>query len=405
MRFTLRILAFLLVAALASLVLHSRRKPRTDETEPYVRRESLEFYKSYASFLDESPDDLVRFLDGVATRSGLGRTEEIYPTDRESLQRAAEAFAWMARESYGFSLSLEDPDDTQLDRFVDAHLIDERLRPFLVQPESDRRQEYEEVYETIHVPNEPLLYYSMGAFWGEWLVKHRGAEWRLYPPLRPLQSFPDMVTASNTLCIHPFSQVTKKLGDPSGDQLAFKAKVSVSMKRQFHPYLLTASLADSEHAADDGLPAEFLEAERLLKAGRANEAVPVFERGLAAGVPNARLYDLALPAAWEAGRWDLVESWHLRALESEPRHPVLNHNLAVLYSNSPGSVERALPLLRVALEEEPNYARARITLASILWELGNTSEAREHASWVVANDEQLKSEGEEILRAMDDQTR
>jgi hypothetical protein len=129
---------------------------------------------------------------------------------------------------------------------------------------SDEEQEqYYLAAEANRVPDEPLLYYAMGAFWGERLVRHQEVEWALFEPLRAVQSFPDMVTGAGTICLHPFSQVGKKLADPEGDQLAFKLAAATQNKRYFPPYPLTAALADSEVAAAASLPPDARQALKL----------------------------------------------------------------------------------------------------------------------------------------------
>jgi hypothetical protein len=80
--------------------------------------------------MPRAPPELLPFLARLEAGTGLKRSLRYFPTDRESLKRAAAAFAAAAREVFQAELSLENPQAEQLDRFIDGHLIDERLRPF-----------------------------------------------------------------------------------------------------------------------------------------------------------------------------------------------------------------------------------------------------------------------------------
>jgi tetratricopeptide (TPR) repeat protein len=380
--------------------------PGPPAAQEYSRLEPPEvvaYYQPDAPFMETIPLDLERFLGRVAELGQLPRRAEFYPTDPDSIHRAAVALVTAARDTYGFTLSLEAPDATQLDRFCNDKLVDEPLRRFLqgdgLRANLSRKdlRAYEAASQAVQIPDEPLLYYALGSFWGEWLVVHGGFAWRLYPPLRPRQSFPDMAFVELAVCVHPFSQVTKKLADPEGDRLV-AALAPDTLKQQFPPYLLTASLGDAEHAVREATPRAFRRAQQAEKEGRGGEAVSLYEKALATAPPSARLYTLAVPAAWEAERWDLVEAWLVRALALQPRHPILSHKLALLYSKMPGSLERAIPLLETAIAEDPTFARARLTLASCLQELGRSDEARKHAQWVAANDPALKAEAVALLR-------
>jgi tetratricopeptide (TPR) repeat protein len=364
------------------------------------------FYEPYASFFDLTPADLVPFLEQIENRTGLARSRDTFPTDRDTVSRAAEAFANAAVDVYRFELSVQDNDPDQLDRFANAHLVDPILREFLDGPADldDLSDEHAERYalalDRLRIPNEPLLCYSMGAFWGEWLVAHRNAAWRLYEPLRPLQSFPDMISAIGTVCIPPFSQVTKKLSSPAGDGLAYKVAAFDAMKRFFPPYPLIASIADANHAVASGFPAPFMEAWQLAEAGNHSGAVSAFERFLQPTTINPQYVCLAVPWAWATQQWDLVEGWSLGALEVSPRHPVLNHNLAALYSRIPDAEDDAIRMLEIAIEEEPSYWRAHLTLASCLIDAGRVAKALEHLDCVIEHDLELRDRAEELKAAI-----
>lgn len=391
---------------------------RREETTPddkdadivYIRDEDdsvAAFYEPYAAFANETPEPIVTFVTRLEELTGLPREAASYPTDADHLRDAARAFSIGAEDVFGFALDLADGDPTQLDRFANEHLIDEKVREFfegtglredLTIAEDER---FSQAMEGLTLPNEPLLYYAMGSFWGEWLVTHRQAQWALFDPLRPIQAFPDMMSIDTTVCMHPFSHVVKKLTDPAGDQLEFKVRVSSSMKRYFTPYLLTASISDAEHASSTLLPREALEARTHERNGDLQQAFEAYVDAIERDPDNARVYTMAVGTAWQLERWDEVESWLEEGLRLAPDHPVLNHNLGVFYAGFPGGMDRAIELLAKAIESDPNYARARITLASCLAERDRIDEAREQASWVVDNDPELAEEAKAFLASLE----
>lgn len=396
----------LLTVVGAWLVIRAKGGSRAAPVEQqYVREEDSAisaFYTPYAELMEVTPSEVLAFVHAIEAATGLSRSDEVFPASEEAVAGAAAAFVAAAHEVFGFELSLESEDAGQLDRFADAHLIDPVLREFVGPegltgdvPEEEGRR-FAEALEAARIPNEPLLYYAMGSFWGEWLVRHRQAAWRLYDPLRPVQAFPDMITTASTICVQPFSQVTKKLSDPMGDNLAFKAKVTGGMSRYFPPYLLVASIADARQAESTLLPPEILDAWQLAEQGEHVDALAAFEAYLKPTGDDPRLFYLALPSAWEDQRWQLVEVWSLRALELAPRHPVLNHNLAVLYSDIPEARDEAITMLETALEEDPGYGRAHLTLASVLHDAGRSAEALDHLEWVIEHDPSLRGEAEEL---------
>jgi tetratricopeptide (TPR) repeat protein len=289
-----------------------------------------------------------------------------------------------------------------MDRFAD-HVVDPAVRHFFLdgRPRPDLSEANQAAYgaavESLRVPNEPLLYYAMGAFWGDWLVNHRGAKWALEAPLNPLQSFPDMITSSHTACLHPFSQVNKRLSDPEGDNLEFKC--SPELVRKYVPPLpLIASLADADRATEQLLPPAGRRARALLEAGDAERAFDLFRSALAESPRNAPLLSQAAACALSAEQYEAAEEWMRRLLAMHPDIPLINHNLAIVVSMG-GKTDEAIRLLRHAIRMDPNYARARITLASMLAETGQTAEAVELAQWVVENenDERLLSDARGFL--------
>lgn len=381
--------------------------PETRTERPYVRHEdenTRKSYTPYGEFMPETPPGIGRFVDILAEQTKLPKHGKAYPVDEATVARAAEAFVVAAREVFSVELSLDGDDAAQLDRLADAHLIDEKLRPYF-SGEALRRDLSEEQYdaymeaaEAVHLPNEPLLYYCMGCFWGELLVKHSQAKWVLYEPLNPIQAFPDMMSAYTTACMMPFSHVVKKFTDPDGDKLDLAALRAIN-RRYTPPYPLIASIVDANEAALSLLPPATRQGLEQQEAGNMKRAFELYAKAIAASPDNVGAYVLALQAAWERERWDEVEAWSLAALRIMPDHPVLNHNLAVFHSMREGGLPKAIELLEKALEADPGYARAHITIASCLLDLGQTGKATEHLEWVIEHDPGLKDEAERLLSA------
>jgi tetratricopeptide (TPR) repeat protein len=352
--------------------------------KPYVREEdktTRAFYKPYAPFFRRTPDDVAFFVDALRQRSGLPTSGADFPADVKAVRAAAAAFADAANSIYGFTFDLKSPDATQLDRFLDAHMngaIGER------------------------VPNEPLLYYAMGCFWGEWLVRHRECAWALYAPLNPIQSFPDGLSVQNTICLQPFSQVNKRFSDPEGDNLAFKADITTADRKLMPPFPLIASTADADQAIRDLMPEGAADALDAWEADDAELALALFKGALDDHPNDPRLLDHAVACAWELERFDEARAWLERLVKLCPDRTHFAHNLAVLLTGAEETVPRAIALLEQALKVDPGYARARITLASLLhdYDLGRTPEAIRHCQWVLANeeDDELTNDAREVLK-------
>jgi tetratricopeptide (TPR) repeat protein len=376
------------------------------QSEPgYVRQEddtTKVFYKVYAELMPETPPDIARFVDILAERTALAKQGKQYPVDAASIAKAADGFVVAAREAFSVELSVDRDDAAQLDRLANAHLIDERLRPYFegATLKEDLSEEeaktYVELAEKLQVPDEPLLYYCMGCFWGQWLVKHRQAQWVLYEPLNPVQSFPDMVSWDVTVCMLPFSHVVKKLSDPQGDSLAFTASPQLTV-RHFPPFPLIVSIADAKQASRSMLPPAARQGLREQEAGDVAKALELYDKAIAESPESPAAHALAIQAAWGLQMWDEVEARSLAALRIMPDHPVLNHNLAVLYSSRDDGLPKAVELLEKALRAAPGYGRAHITIASCLLDMGETDKAIEHLEWVIQNDTGLKTEAEQLL--------
>ena len=212
-----------------------------------------------------------------------------------------------------------------------------------------------------------------------------------------------MITVGQTICMHPFSQVVKKMSDPEGDQLAFKVSARFAW-RYLPPFPLLASLADAEYAAYSLLPQEAREAQDLAEQGDVVAALDLLEKALAHSPENVCLHSVAIQVAFQGEAWQRVEDWSLAALGLCPDHPVLSHNLAVLYSWQEDLLPKAVGLLETALEQAPSYGRAHLTLASCYAQTGEMDKANEHFDWVKEHDQELAPEAELILAEMQNGT-
>ncbi len=396
------------VVLVVILLFLGKRRPGAEGDQPYVRVEGAAvaaFYEPYAPFLAETPPDIAALTEFLAERLNLSRATEEYPTDPAAIQAAASAFVAACASQFGVELSLDCSDVTQLDRLIDRHLIAASVRPFFADAglrgdlDEAEMEAYQQAMTELRIPEEPLFYYCMGCFWGEWLCRHRQAVWALYEPLRPIQVFPDMITSGSTVCIHPFSQVVKKMSDPDGDQLAFKASPGM-VRRYFPPFPLLASLSDAEEAGSALLPPAAHHARRQEGAGRVAEALASYEEALAAAPDHAALHALAVQCACRAEDWERAEAWLRAGLALSPEHPVLCHNLAVLLVRQPEGMAEAIGLLRTAIAVLPNYGRARLTLASFYAETGETEQALAEAHWVEENDEELREDAAELIAGL-----
>ncbi len=363
-------------------------------------------YRIDAPWAHSLPEDLERFVEQVARRGRLARDAKEFSVEPAALGRTAQVFVEEAAHVFHFTLSPDNEDATQLDRFAEAHLIDPVLRPFFVEgrlregEQGELAAQWSQAVGQCCVPNESVLLYAMGAFWGEWLVRQRRCRWALYAPLNPVQSFPDFLTAGGTVCVQPFSQVCGKLVNPVVGNLAFKAQGLTAHKHYFPPFPLLASPADAMVATVQMLPEP---ARRALAAKQRGSEVEAFGLLLQASnedPENAQVLHMIVMAAWSVKRYDILEGASYHLLDLLPDHPVVNHNLASLYANRADLLPKAVPLLEKALEADPQFGRAHLTLASCLRDLGRPDEARQHAAWVRDHEGDLKAEAEGLLREL-----
>jgi tetratricopeptide (TPR) repeat protein len=77
----------------------------------------------------------------------------------------------------------------------------------------------------------------------------------------------------------------------------------------------------------------------------------------------------------KSGQFDLAKKLYASVIEVEPRHPDANHNIGVIEMDL-GRVLEAIPLLRIALEENPDNSQYWVSYIDALVRLGALEDAR-----------------------------
>jgi len=347
----------------------------------YVRVETEQdkgFYEVGVPLMREVGGKLGGFLTSLKNASAAFRPVAGWRVEVEALAEAAAVFARTAYEVFAVRLSLEDEDPLHLDTFINLHLIPEAVRPLF---DGGRIRdgltdaEYEAFAEQLgamQIPAEESLYYFLGAYWGEWLVRHRGAQWTLYAPLRPLQRFPDMLSSHGTAVLLPFSQAVKKLIDPATETLGYKAQIFA--QEYLAPYPLAAALADATEARLSLLPPLCRVAEEKLASGDVQGAMTVLQ-AVAEQEPDAEQVLLQLSqVAWQAEEWEVAHGAMTALLRQRP-HARTFYNLGVFYAQF-DLLDESIESLRQAVLLDPHYDRAKVTMAALLAEMGETAAAR-----------------------------
>jgi len=360
------------------------------------------FYKAYARFYEETPSVIRRFVSALEAQTRLPRRGvPTWPTDLDTVQRTAQAFARAAANVFFAELDLESADAAQLERFALEFLVDPRIRDMF---EGGRlRTADEEAYAALQesednrIADEPLLHYAMGCFCGEWLVRHTDSKWFLYAPLKPVQSFPDLLRTGSLTALSPFSVVTKMLANPAGESLVPKVQ-AMGESTLFGPVALCATISDSEEILRQLVGKKMEKAAKLLRSGKNDAAFRVLEDAVDADPGNGHLLHQAATLAWEHQQFGLIHRATFLMLKLVPDDPQIRHNFAAIESMREGGLEPALKILRELVEEDPTYSRARLTLASCLLEADRKDEARTHAEWLVANDEDFEEPAKGLLR-------
>jgi hypothetical protein len=151
----------------------------------YTRQESeavRKLYEPNAPFAPRSKPEVEALVAALARKTRLPRGDVDYPVDASVLASTARALEEAVAELFGGGLRVEDESAAQLDVLVGSRLLAPELRRSLASGRVAELQEGEErvfaeAYARIEVPREALLYYALGAWWGEWLVRHRRAAW------------------------------------------------------------------------------------------------------------------------------------------------------------------------------------------------------------------------------------
>jgi len=361
-------------------------------------------YSLPARLAEQVLPDVASLLEELRELSAKFRPVGGWKTDESSLREAADVFARTASSRFGASLSLDDEDPTHLDAFLNTYLIMPELRPLFRGAdviEGLREAEYETYAQFLgdsEIPGEESLYYFLGAYWGEWLVRHREARWTLFPPLRPMQAFPDMITTVATVCLHPFSMVLRKLADPVGDNLAYKAQVFG--RDYLPPYPLTATPDDSTKAMLSLLPEQAQDALHQIKAGHLLQGVKLLERTADEHPASLQTLTLLQQAAWQAEEWETAHGAMTALLRQRP-HARTFYNLGAFYAQFE-LLEEAIESMRQAILVDPNFGRAKLTLAELLIEAGEerlASEVMEHFM-KEGFDSALREEAEALMRRL-----
>lgn len=350
---------------------------------------------------DAPPGDIGLLVRRLGELTRLARDAEIYPADVHSLAKAATAFATAAREVFRFDLDLERAGPVQLDRLCNAHLVDPRVRDLFDGPElrydapRDRLATYDALKGTLRLPPDPLFFYALGAWWGEWLVRHTVGRWFPVDEVAPLRECPDFAEEGTVLLAFPFAHALRKLRDPEGDSFASKTGV-LAARLLFPPLALAASPAAAGIRAAV-LPEALERARNLLSVDEKERAFALLAEMVAAEPRNGHLLHEVERLGWEHGQFALVHHCCRLQVALVPRNPRVLYNYAVIESMREGGVQGSIETLQKALEIDPAYDRARLTLADCLREAGRTGEAREHARYLVQEGGDLATAAAELL--------
>ena len=118
------------------------------------------------------------------------------------------------------------------------------------------------------------------------------------------------------------------------------------------------------------------DAQRLLEAGRAAEAMAKLERAHAAIPADDRVKNLLAMASFKAGSHSRAAELYGSLVEANPADSSLRLNLGLVLLKM-GELQGAVEALQTTLELDPEHARARNYLGVALGQLGNYSAAKE----------------------------
>ncbi|HLG41874.1 MAG TPA: hypothetical protein VI643_00815 [Planctomycetota bacterium] len=309
---------------------------------PYVRRESPDLIDRYDAprqkFAELTPD-AERLLQCFEAKSGLTRDLREFSVESERLREVAQSMESASVDSFGVPLG---PTGT-------AEGFDRVFERSLCSAEG--------------TPSPPLLYYGLGAAWGEWLRAHRGFEWHLFGPLDPIQAFDDLDAHAWMTFAPPFSHVTKKFMDPTRSSFAGRGAAELQRDMGPPPRALLASPADAPEAMSLILRPKILQA--------ANSALPEKEalallHEAASGPPLNPLEAFYIAEVAIRHRAWVLAADHLEAVLSVHEHPRHAFNLANALLEDEALESEVLAALDRALSLDPKHWRARLTKGSLL---------------------------------------
>lgn len=248
-----------------------------------------------------------------------------------------------------------------------------------------------------------LLVYLLGSWLGEWLSWQAQARWRVAGAVDPLTTAEPLICRGGIACVNPFAWARRLIDAGAPPTLPHD---HAHWLRCLPPRLLIAADLDPTEAIRFLLPEpgrRAMELEELI--GDAETAWPLYREAYRQEPQNLPLLSRMVACAWRLGRWDAVDRLSRVILSHVPDHPQTNHNLAILYSgplHRPKTRREAVRLLRRAIEADPSYARAYLTLASCLLEEGQFAEAADHARRAAELSPKLRSQAEELLGSMNE---
>jgi len=352
------------------------------------------FYEIRGSYYPEPPAPVRKLVDAIEAATDLPRRGvSTFPTDAESTAETAAAFVRAAGNIFFAEIDLDSDDASAFDSFVIENLVDPKVRLLLDKPE-----QYEALRDAgeIRIPDEPLLFYALGCFVGEWLTRHADARWFLYPDLDPRQSFPALVRTGPLSTIAPFSVGCRLLSNPRDGRLADLAK-TLPDAVLFRPIALCASVSDSEQVLRELTGKDVERAAALLRKGKSDQAFNRLETLMEANAQNGHLLARIAALGWEHKEYAIVHSASELQLALAPDAPETRHGFAAIESMREGGLERSIEMLEQLIETAPTYGHARLTLASCYREVGRLDEATELASWLVENDPALAQSAQTLL--------
>lgn len=272
----------------------------------------------------------------VARRAGLAGAP--FPTTPEALA----AVAASTSEVLGAPFTLDQPFPLAIDRGL------ARLRP------------------TRGVRQVPLgAAYALGAFWGEWLVRRRGAVWVTGAPLASVPDVFDAQELPGALVANPFSQVARALRDPDDEALWLKAD-----HRRPHYGVLLAVDEEPELSALGPLGAA-LELVRAPSQANVERALSLLAPHIDGGDAFACRVAYGMTSVFRLNELALGHAQTLTRLAPGADSALC---LADARSRARGFSDEDVQLLRPVVERTPAFFEARLRLAYFLGNIGQEDE-------------------------------